>query len=112
VTTSHIEATQWPVRLRSHEAAKYLRDVHGLPFEPKTLRNWRAGGRRGPSCRYLGTLPLYDRAELDRWAQHDALTAECPTGRKRTKHYDGPRTATASPATKEAGRPEGPLSPS
>lgn len=73
----------WPPRMRTDHAARYLTEVHGLPLEEKTLRNWRASGRRGPACRYLGTLPLYDRTELDRWAESDALQAECPTRRTR-----------------------------
>ena len=66
-----------PVRMRTEAAAQYLSASHGLGLEAKTLRNWRAQGR-GPRCRYLGTIPLYDRAELDRWAQEEALTDTNP----------------------------------
>lgn len=72
-----------PRRMTTGQAACYLQQEHGLPVEPKTLRNWRATGRRGPTCRYLGTLPLYDTPELDRWAEHDALQEENPTRRTR-----------------------------
>jgi hypothetical protein len=75
--------TYWPPRMRTDQAARYLTEEHGLPLEEKTLRNWRAADQRGPACRFLGTLPLYDRIELDRWAEHDALQAECPTRRTR-----------------------------
>ena len=64
-------------RLRNDDAANYLKNKHGLPIEGKTLRNWRAQGR-GPRCRYLGTVPLYDRGELDRWAHEEALTDTNP----------------------------------
>ena len=72
----------WPTRMRCDAAAQYLKAQHGLPVLPKTLRNWRAAGR-GPKCRYLGTLPIYDRIELDRWVEEDALKAECPSRRTR-----------------------------
>jgi hypothetical protein len=72
----------WPPRLRTDMAAAYLAKVHGLPVEEKTLRNWRAAGR-GPVCRYLGALPLYDRTELDRWVEQDALKVESPMRRNR-----------------------------
>ncbi len=72
----------WPPRSRTELAAKYLDKVHGLPLKEKTLRNWRAIGR-GPGCGYLGTLPLYDRGELDRWAHEDALQAHSPMRRAR-----------------------------
>jgi hypothetical protein len=71
-----------PMRLDTAAAARYLRDKHGIPIEEKTLRNRRAAGkRRGPACRYFGVKPLYDVAELDRWAQKDALEPENPVRR-------------------------------
>ena len=75
-------AAVWPPRMRTGQATSYLVQEHGLPVEEKTLRNWRAAGR-GPSCRYLGTLPLYDKTELDRWVEQDALKAESPMRRNR-----------------------------
>jgi hypothetical protein len=76
------DPSAWPTRLRTGQAASYLNEVHDLPIEGKTMRNWRAT-ERGPACRYLGTLPLYDRTELDRWAEHDALQLESPIRRNR-----------------------------
>jgi len=75
-------AATWPPRMRTEQAASYLTQEHGLPVEEKTLRNWRAVGR-GPSCRYLGAVPIYDRPELDRWADQDALKTESPMRRNR-----------------------------
>jgi hypothetical protein len=75
-------AAAWPPRMRTEQSAIYLAQAHGLPVEEKTLRNWRAAGR-GPACRYLGALPLYDKSELDRWAEHDALKTESPMRRNR-----------------------------
>jgi hypothetical protein len=72
----------WPDRMLTEQASEYLKEKHGLPAEPKTLRNWRALGR-GPKCRYFGTLPIYDRPVLDRWAEEDALADENPVARTR-----------------------------
>jgi hypothetical protein len=81
--THHVtDDTEWPRRMRTDIAARYLTEVQSLPVQPKTLRNWRAAGR-GPACRYMGTLPIYDRPELDLWAIEDALKSSCPTSRKR-----------------------------
>jgi hypothetical protein len=81
----------WPARMPTTRAALYLQEEAGLPVEPKTLRNWRALGR-GPKCRYLGTLPIYERDELDRWAQA-ALSDETPLSKPRR-----PRSAVRQPA--------------
>ena len=83
----------FPPRMRTDQAAQYLTEVHGLPVQEKTLRNWRAGGRRGPRCRYLGTLPLYDRGELDSWVVEDALQPESPTRRTRRAAAEAARAA-------------------
>lgn len=72
----------WPRRMRTDEAAAYLSKVHGLPTEPKTMRNWRAAGR-GPECRYFGMVPIYDRPVLDSFAENDALQDESPVARTR-----------------------------
>jgi hypothetical protein len=93
IHTDHETIDAWPLRMRTEQAATYLTQVHGLPLEEKTLRNWRVGGRRGPQCRYLGTLPLYDRAELDRWADDDALQPESPVARTRRLARDAARHA-------------------
>jgi hypothetical protein len=57
-----------PKRLRNDAAAEYLRENHGIPITGKTLRNRRCTGT-GPACRYFGATPLYEPAELDRWAE-------------------------------------------
>lgn len=70
--------TAFPVRMPTEQAAEYLAQVHGLPIDHKTLRNWRSQGTKGPRCRYLGTKPLYERQELDRWGTEEALTDTNP----------------------------------
>ncbi len=72
----------WPQRMATNQAAEYLRSVWGLPVQPKTMRNWRSAGR-GPRCRYFGTQPIYDRPVLDDYAEHEALSDECPITRTR-----------------------------
>jgi hypothetical protein len=73
-----------PTRLNTDEAAAYLQQKHGLPVTAKHLRSHRQSARpRGPACRYLGPLALYDCSELDRWAFEDALQPESPTARTR-----------------------------
>ena len=71
-TVSHDPAVAWPARMQTNAAADYLQRVHGLPIKPKTLRNKRCE-RTGPRCRYFGSVPLYDRAALDDWAESEAL---------------------------------------
>jgi len=88
--------SDWPPRMRTERAAAYLNSVHGIPAQEKTMRNWRAAGR-GPACKYLGTMPLYDRVELDRWAEFDALQAESPMRRNRRAATD--RVAAQGSAT-------------
>ena len=73
--------TLWPDRMPTGRAALYLQEVAGLPAEPKTMRKWRALGK-GPTCRYFGTMPIYERDELDRWAQA-ALSDETPLSKPR-----------------------------
>lgn len=67
------DTTEGPKRMRGNEAARYLREVHGLPIQEKTLRNKRWAGV-GPRCTYFGSTPLYEREELDRWVEEEALS--------------------------------------
>jgi hypothetical protein len=80
-------------------AADYLSNKLGIPIEPKTLRNWRAAGKKGPKCRYFGAKPLYDEPELDRWAEEEALSLENPVRRNRRLRAErrAAREAAANP---------------
>jgi hypothetical protein len=60
--------TNWPPNLRRHEAARYLRDVHGIPVQASTLAKWFCVKSDGPRAHSAGRIPLYPRAELDAWA--------------------------------------------
>ena len=76
-----ITERQYPRRMETKDASEYLRDEHGIPVEPGTLANLRAQ-RRGPRVVYFGWKPLYERDELDRWAEEDALQPESPLTRR------------------------------
>jgi hypothetical protein len=58
----------WPIFMSSATAAAYLTEHWGVRRAAKTLRNLRWSGG-GPAFRYDGRRALYDRNELDRWAQ-------------------------------------------
>ena len=62
MSTTHSEIPQdaggdWPQNMRTPQAAAYLTEEHGLPTQPKTMRNWRSTGR-GPSYKFYGLTPL------------------------------------------------------
>lgn len=60
--------TEYPLRLRRADAARYLLDVHGLSRTAGTLAKLAVVGG-GPKFRKAGArMALYDRQELDRWA--------------------------------------------
>ena len=88
----------WPKRMDTGTAARYLQDEHGLPTEPKTLVNHRAQ-RKGPVVQYFGAKPLYDRAELDRWANEDALQPVSPLTRNALRRLHGRAERGESEAT-------------
>lgn len=58
----------WPPRLRRAEAARYLREVHGIPVQPSTLAKWHCLKSDGPPAHHAGRVPLYPRDALDTWA--------------------------------------------
>lgn len=55
-------------RLRRSEVPAYLMEAHGIPIAKATLAKLASVGG-GPVMEYAGRVPLYPRAELDRWAQ-------------------------------------------
>ena len=58
----------WPDNLRRKEAARYLREVHGIPIEAATLAKYFSTRSDGPKAYVAGRIPLYPRTELDIWA--------------------------------------------
>lgn len=58
----------WPPKLRRAEAARYLREVHGIPVQPSTLAKWFCTSSTGPNAFLAGRIPLYPRDALDDWA--------------------------------------------
>jgi hypothetical protein len=63
-----MQSSPLPPNLRRAEAARYLRETHGLPCAPATLAKYACGGS-GPPFRKAGTIPLYATADLDAWAR-------------------------------------------
>ena len=53
---------------RRAEAARYLREAHGIPCAPATLAKLACIGG-GPAFRKAGKFPIYARDELDAWAK-------------------------------------------
>jgi hypothetical protein len=66
-----VNGPPWPwdtrSKLRRREAAAYLREVHALPHGLKHLENLACKGE-GPEFRYSGSIPIYDTADLDKYA--------------------------------------------
>ena len=54
-------------RLRRAEASKYLMEHWGLSYTVGTLAKLAVEGG-GPRFSYASRFPLYDPADLDRWA--------------------------------------------
>jgi hypothetical protein len=62
------QTSNCPPKLRGADAARYLRDVHGLPVQPSTLAKWYSQESSGPPAHLAGPVPLYPRDALDAWA--------------------------------------------
>jgi hypothetical protein len=54
--------------LRRADAARYIREAHGIPCAPTTLAKYAVLGG-GPAFRKAGKFPIYSRDELDAWAE-------------------------------------------
>jgi hypothetical protein len=56
-----------PSNMRRADAARYIRETHGIPCAPATLAKYACLGG-GPTFRKAGKFPIYARADLDAWA--------------------------------------------
>jgi hypothetical protein len=54
--------------MRRAEAARYIRETHGIPCAPATLAKYACIGG-GPAFRKAGKFPIYARDDLDAWAE-------------------------------------------
>jgi hypothetical protein len=54
--------------MRRADAARYIRENHGIPCAPATLAKYACTGG-GPPFRRAGRNPIYARADLDAWAR-------------------------------------------
>lgn len=55
------------INMRRAEAARYIREAHGIPCAPATLAKYACLGS-GPPFRKAGKFPIYVRDDLDAWA--------------------------------------------
>jgi hypothetical protein len=62
-----VEIAAWPSRMRRREASQYLQDQHGIRLAHSTLAKLAVVGG-GPPFRLDGRFPVYDRADLDVYA--------------------------------------------
>lgn len=74
-TPSNPPARVWPPRLTRREVPEYLRAVHGVRVGYQHLAKLAVLGT-GPAFRKQMRIALYDRAELDRWA-NERLSPLC-----------------------------------
>jgi hypothetical protein len=63
------EAPEWPNRFQRTDAARYLREVHKIRCQPSTLAKAASVGGGPPFRKDAGRFPLYEREDLDIWAQ-------------------------------------------
>jgi hypothetical protein len=54
--------------MRRADAARYIREAHGIPCAPTTLAKYGVLGG-GPPFRKAGKFPIYSRDDLDAWAE-------------------------------------------
>jgi hypothetical protein len=64
-----------PLRVRRSDAAKYLREKHGVSIAAHTLANLAVSGG-GPSFQKIAGRPLYPLAELDEWVSKHRLVSK------------------------------------
>lgn len=62
-----MQSQSLPINMRRAEAARYIRDAHGIPCSPATLAKYACIGS-GPAFRKAGKFPIYSRDNLDAWA--------------------------------------------
>jgi hypothetical protein len=60
--------TQPTLNMRRADAARYIRENHGIPCAPATLAKYACIGG-GPAFRKAGKFPIYSRDDLDAWAK-------------------------------------------
>ena len=75
-------ATERP-RLRRKEASAYLLEKHGVPTAVATLAKMATVGG-GPAITYFGRIPLYDRTDLDAWADSKLAAPVSSTSERRS----------------------------
>ena len=64
--------------MRRADAARYIREYHGIPCSLATLAKYACCGR-GPAFRKAGKFPIYSRYDLDAWANKRFGERVCST---------------------------------
>ena len=62
-------SVNWPERMNRREASLYLRERHGIQASAPTLANFVCHGGGPAYRRQGGRLVIYERADLDIWAE-------------------------------------------
>ena len=58
-----------PTNMRRAEAARYIREFHGIPCSLATLAKYACCGGGPEFRRANGKFPIYSRDDLDAWAR-------------------------------------------
>jgi hypothetical protein len=104
--TQNASSPKWPRYLRRAEAARYLREVWGLPCATRTLAKIACVSSDGPAMHYAGRIPLYTLRSLDQYAVGKIGPARrstfgpgetAPVAHKlRPNHFTGPESVRRS----------------
>ena len=71
-----------PLNMRRADAARYIRENHGIPCSHATLAKYACLGG-GPAFRKAGKFPIYSRGDLDAWANQRLGKLVCSTSELR-----------------------------
>ena len=74
------------LNMRRADAARYVRENHGIPCAAATLAKLASIGG-GPAFRKAGKFPIYSRDDLDAWANRRLGKLVCSTS-ELTDHGD------------------------
>lgn len=92
-----MSVTIWPERLSRKDAGQYLRDQHGILASAPTLANLATRGGGPAYRRQGGRLVIYERADLDAWAETKLSQKVCSTA-----EFRGQRTMSGQPQARSS----------
>jgi hypothetical protein len=85
--------TSYPQRMHRQRAAEYLQVEHGMRISPNRLAKLAVEGE-GPRFYKDGRWPLYDRDDLNTWAEHRLGRSARSTAAHGSNHGRGGRPST------------------